>query len=177
MPTTPPQPPQARPVHRWPPALTFLLVVIALLAALRLVHLVLPLVYPAVLSGPFSLDSVGEAEQYVGFPPRLPFYRPEVLGTAPVNITARRRPQPQVTVFWQGDRFLYLSERRGGTSPFVRPESRPLPDHPDSAQWREGRTWRVVLQRDDLWIELRTDLPEEDLHRLVDTLRPYAELR
>jgi hypothetical protein len=35
----------------------------------------------------------------------------------------------------------------------------------------------VVLERDDLWIELRTDLPEEDLHRLVETLRPYRELR
>jgi len=166
-----------RPRHPWPPALTFLLVVAGLLVALRLVHLALPLLYPPVLSGPFSVDDVGQAEQYTGFPPRVPFYRPEVLGTAPVYVTARRRPHPQVTVFWQGDRFLYLNERRGGPEPFVRPEARPLPGHPESSQWREGRTWRVVLELDDLWIELRTDLPEEDLHRLVETLRPYGELR
>ena len=163
--------------HRWPPLLVFLLVVAGLLLGLRLVHLAVPLLYPAVLSGPFSLETVAEAEPLVGFAPRLPFYRPEVLGTAPVHVTARRRPQPQVTVFWQGDRFLYLAERRGGPRPFVRPEARPLPGHPESSQWREGRTWRVVLEQDGLWIELRTDLPEEDLHRLVETLRPYRELR
>lgn len=165
-----------RPEHALRPVLVFAGILAGVLLALRLLHLALPLLYPPVLAGPFSLNELAEVERYTGFEPLVPFYRPEVLGSGPVTITARRRPQPQVVVFWQGRRFLYLSERRGGPEPRVSPDARPLPAHPESQWWREGRTHRVVWPIDGLWIEIRTDLPEQDLHRLVETLRPYGEL-
>lgn len=170
-------PPRSTGGRPWHPVLVFALIVVLVGAFLRLLHLGVPLLYPPVLAGPFSLETAEEAEEIVGFEPLMPFYRPEVLGTAPVNVTARRAPQPQLTVFWQGERFLVLTQRRGGPPPFARAESRPLPDHPEAQMWREGRTWRVVLPYRGLWIEIRTDLPEEDLHRLIETLRPYTELR
>lgn len=181
----PPRPPQPRAEsaepppaadHAWRSVGIFLLILLGLLLAMRMLHLGIPIFYPKVLDGPFSLDALAEVEEYTGFQPLVPFYRPEVLGTGPVNITARRSPRPQVTVFWQGRRFLRLTERQGGSRPFVRPGARPLPNHPESLHWQEGRTRRVVIEDDGLWVEIRTDLPEEDLHRLVETLRPYEEL-
>lgn len=162
--------------HTLRPVLVFAGILAGLFVALRLLHLALPLLYPPVLAGPFSLDDLGEVERYTGFEPLVPFYRPEVLGSGPVTITARRRPLPQVLIFWQGRRFLYLAERRGGPQPRTSPDARPLPAHPEALWWREGRTHRVVWPLDGLWIEIRTDLPEQDLHRLVETLRPYGEL-
>lgn len=157
---------------------TFVVLATVFFALLRVVHLVVPVFYPQVLSGPFSVESFDEVEELAGFSPRLPFYRPEVLGTRPVNITVTRRPQPKVVVFWQAEHFLYLSEQRGGR-PERAPASaqpKPLPRHPDARWWREGDTNHVQLERDGLWIELRTDLPLQDVERLVETLRPYEEL-
>lgn len=157
---------------------TFVVLAAVFFALLRLVHLVVPVFYPQVLSGPFSVDGFGEVEELAGFSPWLPFYRPEILGTRPVNITVTRRPQPKVVVFWQAERFLYLSEQRGGRPdrPPASAVPKPLPRHPDASWWREGGTNHVQLQRDGLWIELRTDLPLQDVERLVETLRPYEEL-
>jgi len=155
---------------------SFVILATIFFALLRLVHLVVPVFYPGVLSGPFSVDGFEEVEELAGFSPRLPFYRPEVLGTRPVNITVTRRPQPKVVVFWQAEHFLYLSQRRGGRPLRPPPAAAPLPRHPDALWWREGDTRHVQLQRDDLWIELRTDLPLQDVERLVETLRPYEEL-
>jgi hypothetical protein len=157
---------------------TFVILATVFFALLRLVHLVIPVFYPQVLSGPFSVDDFGEVKELAGFSPRLPFYRPEVLGTRPVYITVTRRPRPKVAVFWQAEHFLYLSEQRGG-DPTRIPASavpKPLPRHPDARWWREGDTQHVQLQRDGLWIELRTDLSLQDVVRVVDTLRPYEEL-
>lgn len=164
------------PSSPWRPLLVFAGIVGVLVVTLRLLHLVVPVFYPPVLAGPFSLEGFAEVERYTGFEPLLPFYRPEVLGTGPVNVTVRRQPRPQMVAFWLGERMLYLAETRGGPRPYVYPEARPLPDHPEALWWREGRTQRVVLEQDGLWVEIRTDLPQEDLHRLIETLRPYEEL-
>jgi len=155
---------------------SFVIVLVLLLLALRVVHLGVPIFYPRVLAGPFSLDSFGDIERYAGFSPLLPFYRPEYLGVKPVNITVTRRPYPKAVVFWHADHFLYLAEQQGGQRPPQRMREAPLPGHPEASWWREGETRMVVLQRDGLWIELRTDLSLRDVQRIVDSLRPYEEL-
>jgi len=155
---------------------SFVILAAIFFALLRLIHLAVPVFYPQVLSGPFSVEGFDEVEELAGFSPLLPFFRPEVLGTRPVNITVTRRPQPEVVVFWQAERFLVLAERRGSRPGGAPPSARPLERHPDALWWREGVTHHVQLQREGLWIELRTDLPLTDVERLVETLRPYEEL-
>lgn len=155
---------------------SFAVIATLFFVALRLLHLVVPIFYPRVLSGPFSIDEVGAVEEYTGFSPHVPFYRPQVLGTRPVTITVTRRPHPKVTIFWQGEHFLVLSEQKGGPQPPRPLETWPLPRHPDTAAWREGATQWVQLERDGLWIEVRTDLSLTDVERIVDSLRPYEEL-
>lgn len=152
-----------------------------LFLALRALHVGIPVLYPRVLRGPFSLGSLAEVEGYTGFSPLVPFFRPQTLGPEPVNVTATRPPRAQVVVFWQGDRFLYLEEREGGGAP-------PVPEHArswilegpaasgENHWWRQGRTIYAVTRRGDLWIEVRTDLSDDDTRRVVETLRPYREL-
>ena len=156
--------------------LAFLGVAALVFGGLRLVHVVAPAIYPKVLAGPFALERVEEVEEYAGFSPHLPFYRPAELGREPVAITAHRRPRPKAVVFWQGEHFLVLEETRGGPAPPRLPPDRELPGHPEAAWWTEGRTHHVVFRRADLWVELRTDLPAEDVLRIVDSHRPLREL-
>lgn len=157
---------------------SFVILAAIFFALLRVVHLAVPVFYPQVLSGPFSVESFDEVEELAGFSPLVPFFRPEVLGAGPVHITVTRRPQPKVVVFWQAEHFLYLSEQRGGRPgrPPASVQPKPLPRHPDARWWQEGDTHHVRLERDGLWIELRTDLPLPDVDRVVETLRPYEEL-
>lgn len=164
-------------MERWKGIASFLTILVVVFVLLRLLNLAVPLFYPKVLSGPFSLDGLDQVEEYTGFSPRVPFYRPEVLGARPVNITVTRRPYPKVVVFWQGEHFLRLEEQRGGRLPPTRPSDRPLAGHPGWRWWREGRTIHAALGESRLWIELRTDLSLQDVERIVDTLRPYRELR
>ena len=148
--------------------------------ALRALHLLVPAFYPQVLAGPFSVEEIGAVEQYTGFEPLMPFYRPQGLGREPVHITAERRPRPRVTVFWHGDHFLYLEERAIVGASDRRPRTpgnaRPFEALEDGVRWSEGETLHAVGRRGDVWVTLRTDLPEEDLRRIAETLRPYGEL-
>ncbi len=155
---------------------SFLFVTVILFAVLRLAHVVIPVFYPKVLTGPFSLDRVEAVEEYTGFAPRVPFYRPEKLGAFPVSITVTRRPYPRVVIYWQGEHFLRITEQQGGEIRPAAPATRPHEDHPEETWRREGRTHEIVLKMDNLWIEVRTDLSEEDARRIVNTLRPYDEL-
>ena len=155
---------------------SFLVIAAVAFAALRLLHLAVPVFYPKVLVGPVRLDRIEAVARYTGFSPRLPFYRPQQLGARPVDITVSRRPHPKVVIVWQGERFLYLAQQQGGERPPSEGDAVALPGRPDSSWSREGGTHHVVVKLDDLWIELRTDLPSRDLRRLVDTLRPYREL-
>jgi hypothetical protein len=149
--------------------------------AARALHLLVPLFYPAVLSGPFSVEEPEEVARYAGFSPLMPFYRPESLGRRPVHITAERRPRPRVTVFWNGARFLVLEEVLDGGRPprshQVPPGALPFPALEDGARWREGRTLHAAGRRGEVWVEIRTDLGEADLVRIAETLRPVEELR
>jgi len=156
---------------------SFLVVCIALFFALRVLHLSVPIFYPKVLAGPFSLDSIESVAQYTDFSPRLPFYRPALLGAQPITITVTRRPYPKVAIFWHADYFLYLAEQRGGEKPADPPDSQPLPMHSEASWWREGQTIQAVFKLEDLWIEIRTDLSLQDVERIIDTLQPYERLR
>lgn len=161
---------------RWRGVLSLLVIAGALFLLLRALHLGIPVVYPKVLQGPFSLESVAEVEEYAGFSPLVPFYRPAALGSAPVIVTVYRRPRPRVTILWQGERLLVVEQTRGGEPPPRPASARPLPGAAEAAWWREGRTHHVVTRSRGLWVEIRTDLPEQDLHRIVATLRPWEEL-
>lgn len=143
---------------------------------IRVIHLVIPLFYPQVLSGPFSVEELGAVEEYTGFSPLVPFYRPESLGHHPVYITAERRPRPAVTIFWHGDRFLYLEERLDGRAPRTPADTRPFPVLDEGTRWSEGETLHAVGKRGDFWVTIRTDLGDEDLRRIAETLRPLQEL-
>lgn len=154
-----------------------LVVILAVLAVLlRLVHVGLPLLYPQVLQGPFSVEGLDDVEEYAGFSPLVPFYRPAALGSAPVVVTVYRRPRPRVTILWQAEHLLVVEQTRGGDPPPRPASARPLPGAGEAAWWREGRTHHVVTRSRGLWVEIRTDLPEQDLHRIVATLRPWEDL-
>jgi hypothetical protein len=161
--------------------LSLLVIAAVLFLALRAIHVGIPLVYPRVLRGPFSLGGLAEVEEYTGFSPLVPFFRPQALGERPVHVTANRPPRAAVVVFWQGDRFLYLEEREGAAAPPVPENARTWSlEGPAAAGehhwWRQGRTIYAVTRRGDLWIELRTDLSDDDARRVLETLRPYQEL-
>lgn len=166
---------------RWRGVLSLLVIAGALFLLLRALHLGIPVVYPKVLQGPFSLESVAEVEEYAGFSPLVPFFRPESLGERPIHVTVTRRPRSRVTIFWQGERFLRLEERAGGAPPPVPENARAwelrTAGAPDEAHWwRQGRTVHAVARRGDHWVEIRTDLTDDDARRIVETLRPYREL-
>jgi len=134
---------------------SLLVIAAVLLLVLRAIHVGIPIFYPRVLRGPFSLGSLAEVEEYTGFPPLVPFFRPQTLGERPVNVTASRPPKAEVVVFWQADRFLYLEEREGGTPPPVPENARTWGlEGPAAAGehhwWRQGRTIYAVAHRGDL---------------------------
>ena len=156
---------------------SFLLVTVAVLALLRGVHVAVPLVLPDTRPGPFTLASLDEVEGRAGFAPLVPAYHPVALGAGAPSLTVARAPHPTFVVVWRGERYLSITQRRGGAMPAHPPVSVPLDDIPDSLWWSEGAVQHVVLRRGDLWISLETDLPRRDVRRIADTLRPYLERR
>jgi hypothetical protein len=170
--------PPELPRPHWVGSLASLIVVLAVLALLlRLLHLGLPLAYPRVLQGPFSVADLGAVEEYAGFSPLVPFFRPQQLGPQPVYVTVFRRPRPRVVALWQGEHFLFLEQTQGGPAPPVPPDAHPLAVPGGASAWRHGRTLHVVARREGLWIVLRTDLDERAARRLVETLRRQRDLR
>jgi hypothetical protein len=167
-----------RPRPHWVASLVSLAIVLAVVALLlRLLHVGLPLLYPRVLQGPFSLTDVREVEQYTGESPLVPVFHPQELGSRPVYVTVYRRPVSRVLVFWQGDRFLALDQWRGGEPPAVPPIAQAMPIAEGGRWWRQGRTWHVVLRREGSWVEMTSDLDQDAVRRVAGTLRPYRELR
>ena len=167
----------ARPRH-WIGSLASLGITLAIVALLlRALHLALPAIYPPVLQGPFSLTEIAQVREYAGFSPLVPFFRPQELGSRPVHVTVFRRPVPRAVIFWQGEHFLLLDERRGGEAPRVAAGAPTLPVSGGGVWWREGRTWHAVLRREGTWVAIDTDLDETAVRRIAETLRPVEELR
>ena len=152
---------------------SFLVIVAVVFGALRLVHVAVPLMLADTRPGPFDLESLDEVQSRVGFSPLVPAYRPAVLGERPARLSGAQSPYASVVMAWKGERYLVVSERRGGQAPDHPPTSRPLTAVADSLWWSERGVHHLILRRDDLWISMETDLPSGDLRRLADTLTPY----
>jgi hypothetical protein len=150
----------------------FVIVLGVVLAVLRLAHLGVPLVVADARPGPFVLAGLDEVAARVGFVPIEPAYHPVTLGDRPTSIAAWLVPRPTVEIVWQADRFLSVTEHRGGSMPDHPPVSQPLDGVPDSRWWQQDGRSYLVVRHGTLWITLVTDLPTRDLHRMVDTLTP-----
>lgn len=153
---------------------SFLVIAAVVLGALRVVHLAVPVIVPGARQGPVTLASIEEIRRAVGFPPILPAYRPEALGASPTSISANFSPRPSSTVTWQqGDRYLSVTQQRGGAKPLHPPLARPFEEVADSTWWTDGGRSHLILRRDGFWIHLETTLPDRELRRFVDTLSEY----
>jgi hypothetical protein len=152
---------------------SFVVIAAVVLGVLRLVYVVVPLIFADLRPGPFELESLDEVERHVGFSPLVPAYRPIALGTEPPRLSGARSPYASVVMVWRGERYLTVSERRGGRAPDHPPTSRPLTAVADSLWWSERGVHHAILRRDGLWVSIETDLPSGDLRRLADTLTPY----
>lgn len=152
---------------------SFALIAAGVLLVLRLLHVGVPLFFPDTRPGPFTLASLDEVQRRVGFAPLVPSYRPEALGARPSSLTVTLSPQPTFVIVWRGERYLSVTQRRGGAMPAHPAGGQPLADVADSTWWRDGSQHRLTLKRGEFWIEVETDLPSRDLKRIADTLTPY----
>jgi hypothetical protein len=73
---------------------SFALVAVAVLIALRIVHLAVPLVFPSTRLGPIIVATMDEARDQLGFAPIVPTYRPASIGDKPIRITVVFSPTP-----------------------------------------------------------------------------------
>jgi hypothetical protein len=152
---------------------SFLLIVVVVLGLLRVAHVAIPLIFADTRPGPFVLRSLDDVQPRLGFAPLVPGYRPAALGEAPAHLTGALLPLRNVRMVWRGERYLAISERRGGAVPAHPPTSRPLTNVSESLWWSDEGVHHLILRRGDLWVELETDLPSGDLRRLADTLDTY----
>ena len=152
---------------------SFVLIIAGVLLVLRLLHAGIPLLFPDTRPGPFTLTSLDEVRRRVGFAPLVPAYRPAALGERPSRLTVWLSPQPTFVIVWRGERYLSVTQRRGGAMPAHPAAGQPLPGVADSMWWRDGPLHRLVLKHGEFWVEVETDLPSRDLKRVADTLYPY----
>jgi hypothetical protein len=152
---------------------SFLLIVVVVLGLLRVAHIAIPLIFADTRPGPFVLRSLDDVQPRLGFAPLVPGYRPATLGQEPARLTGGLLPLRSVRMVWRGERYLDISERRGGAMPAHPPTSRPLTNVSKSLWWSDEGVHHLILRRGDLWVELETDLPSGDLRRLADTLDVY----
>jgi hypothetical protein len=152
---------------------SFVLIAAAVLGALRLAHLAIPLAWPETRQGPVVVASLDEARRRAGFAPLVPAYRPEVLGDRASRITVTLSPYRSIGVEWRTTaHFLSVTQQQGGPGPARPPLARPLSGVANSAWWLEGDRAHLVLSRDGFWIHIETSLPEGELRRFADTLAP-----
>lgn len=150
---------------------SFLLITGVVFLGLRLLHLGIPMFYSGGPTGPVHLDNLADVARYTNFSPSLPTYWPEQLGASPVRITVTRRPTPRVEMVWNAEASLTMEQQQGGAPPAYPARAEPFPGQVGSHWWREGELHRVLLQRNELWIEIGTDLPFDDLRRLLSSFR------
>lgn len=152
---------------------SFVAIAAAVLIALRLAHVAVPVVFPETLPGPVAAATLDEARRRAGFAPLVPAYRPEALGTRPSEMAVTLSPHPTFTIAWRNDgHVLSVTQQRGGPRPAQPAFARPLAGLADSAWWTEGPRSHLVLPRDGFWIHIETTLPPRELRRFADTLTP-----
>ncbi|MDX1630581.1 MAG: hypothetical protein R3234_01870 [Thermoanaerobaculia bacterium] len=150
----------------------FLVILLALLAILRLVHVAAGITPSTTTPGPLFVNEIGDVEDLVGFVPWVPSYHPVLLGDEPSTILVERSPVPRVTVTWRGDRFASLEESLGKASREAPSDAEPVPGHPSTVYWSRRNRHFVVAPRADLTILIRSDLGQEDVIRMLSTLHP-----
>jgi hypothetical protein len=152
----------------------FAAIAIIVLAALRVVHVAVPAVFPETRQGPIAIANLDDVRRRVGFAPLLPGYRPESLGAEPVSMQVTLGSWPAFTIVWsKEDQYLSVTQRKGGPEPAYPPIGRPLTGIDQSTWWSAGSRHHLILQRAGFWIEIETSLPERDLRRFADTLAAY----
>ena len=156
---------------------SLVVIVLVVWGVMKLVHVLVPVMQPAVLPGPFALESLSEVEPVTGFSARLPLYHPERLGTSPSTIVASRRPRSEVTIVWRKQRFLELVERSADAEPFEYPDDATTEGEDGVRVWRRGGIIHLTGTRSGVHLRLRTDLTREDALRVVSTLVPLEEVR
>jgi hypothetical protein len=153
---------------------SFVFVAAAVLMGLRLLHLSVPIVFPQTRQGPIAITSLDEVRRQVGFAPIIPAYRPATLGSQPASMSVQLGPTPTFAIVWrEGDQYLSVTQRQGGSKPGHPPFAGPLAGVTDSTWWMEGSRSRLIVARGGFWMELETSLPERELRRFADTLAPY----
>ena len=152
---------------------SFALIAAVILLGLRVLHVGVPLFFPDTRPGPFALGSLEDVRRRVGFAPLVPAYHPAALGDRPSSLTVALSPRPTFEIAWRGERYLSVTQRRGGDMPAHPSTAEPLPDVPGSVWWQDGPLLHLILKRDEFWVEVETDLPARDLKRIADTLTPY----
>ena len=149
-------------------------ITVSVLLTLRLVHVAVPMIFPATRLGPIDVASLDDVRRLVGFAPTVPAYRPATLGDRPERIYVILSPRPTFAIVWHaGDQFLSVTQRQGGARPVLSPVSEPLRDVPDSQWWMDRGRAHLVLERGGFWIEIETTLSTAELRRFVDTLSPF----
>lgn len=156
---------------------SLIVIVTVVWLAMRAIHVLLPIIQPEVLTGPFVLESLSEAQAITGFSPPIPLYHPEALGIEPVTILAERRPEAQVTIVWRDQNFLELVERPAGSPPFSVPEDAELIEDRQVHLWSRGDIVHAAGNVKGVQLSLRTDLTREDAMRVVSTLLPLEEVK
>lgn len=153
---------------------TFAIMTVAVLLALRLVHLTVPHVFPSTRIGPVEVSSFEAASARLGFAPILPGYRPASLGAKPISISVVYVPAPSLNVAWrQGNDYLSITQTRGGSKPYAPPHAAPMADVSESTWWTVGSENHIIVSRVGFWIEITTNLPPGELQRFAATLAVY----
>jgi hypothetical protein len=154
--------------------LSFIVVAVVILGALRVLHLGVPLLFPETRQGPIDVASLDDVRPRLGFAPMIPAYRPAVLGDRPDRIQIRFGPPASFDIRWEeGAEYLQVVQQQGGRAPAHPPIARPLEDVPDSLWWADGTRNHVILSRQGFWVAIETNLPARELRRFADTLTTY----
>lgn len=153
---------------------SFVIITIVVLAGLRAVHLAVPAVFPETRPGPIALARLDDARRILGFRPMIPAYHPAVLGAAPTSVTARFSPAPAITAIWdRGGSYLAVTTWQSARRPGTPALAAPLADLANAWHWFDGSHVHALLLRDGGWIEIETNLGEQELRRFADTLSRY----
>lgn len=149
---------------------SFGVVLAGVLLGLRLVHVVVPMIYPPSDPRPFHTTDPMDATRRAGFAPWVPFYLPQSLGASP-RFTVLRRPGPRISITWAGHSTLLLEQEPSTESGLLPPSTAALPGSQGDVYWEGTDMLHAIARRGGVRIEIATDLSLQDLGRVASSLR------